>query len=118
MSLEVSLTSALLFDSLQKLNIRYEQTKEGIYSGSFNALFNPAQLRFSKEVSWEIKPVEGVLTEYHHIEFNGSQPKTLDVELFFDTYEGAPATGVLGALAASATATLNALNPLGGPTGV
>ena len=117
MSMISALTGGLFGDALQKVQIQYEVSSPGDYAGSFTALFNPNQLKFSKEVSWELAAVAGqpVLGGYHRLSFHESKPKTLSIELFFDTYEGPPATGgggLLGGIASAVTSTMAAFNPL------
>lgn len=88
--------------TLEKLTINYEKGKEGQFSGKIKALFNPNQLSFSKSVSWErvdaaATPKEGT---YGAVQFTSSEPETLAVNLFFDTY-GESASGGLASLVPS-----------------
>ena len=48
-------------------------------------LFNPAELSMTKTNSW--KPADGKHVDSKPLEFGGGQPRTLGLELFFDTYE-------------------------------
>jgi nucleoid-associated protein YgaU len=81
--------------TLEKLTIHYEKGKEGQYGGKLKALFNPSQLSFSKSVSWErvdaaSTPKEGT---YGSVQFKSSEPETLSVNLFFDTYADGAGSG-------------------------
>ncbi|APR86357.1 Hypothetical protein A7982_11706 [Minicystis rosea] len=83
--------------TLEKLTIHYEKGKEGQYDGKIKALFNPSQLSFSKSLSWErvdaaSTPNEGT---YGAVQFKTSEPETLSVSLFFDTYGEGAGDGLL-----------------------
>jgi nucleoid-associated protein YgaU len=47
-------------------------------------LFNPKEYTYSKQNSWEQKPVTGA--NVPQVTFSGGQPATLQMDLFFDTY--------------------------------
>jgi hypothetical protein len=91
-------------DTLQKVVIEHETRISGTYGpiglntggsprpGRIEALFNPNQLSYSKQVSWEIKPIVGDKAGTHWLGFQASQPETLTLDLFLDTYEGEPTT--------------------------
>lgn len=108
-------------DALQKLAIDYEQKSPGSFTGQIKAMFNPAQLKFSKEVSWDFAAVAGRPPKagYHRLSFRDSKPTTLAIELFFDTYEGLPPEssggGLFDSLASSAASALSSLSPLAPP---
>jgi hypothetical protein len=92
---------------LEKIWIRYEQDLPGKYTGVAIAMFNPSQLRFSKEVSWRLEPAAGLALRagFHSLQFQESKPRTLTVDLFFDTYEGPPAetSGLIGSALSALT---------------
>jgi Contractile injection system tube protein/LysM domain len=75
---------------LEKVKIEYEKYRAGSYKGSLSALFNPSQLRYSKDVSWEIEPIVGTQAGAHFLAFQASRPQTLTLDLFLDSYEGDP----------------------------
>jgi len=77
-------------EALKKVVIEHETTQANFYNGTIEALFNPSQLRYSRDVSWAIEPVSGQLAGAHWVAFQASRPQTLTVDLFFDTYEGDP----------------------------
>jgi nucleoid-associated protein YgaU len=77
---------------LEKLTISYE--RGGVLpSGRIEALFNPDQLTTSRSARWEAEAVAGhgapdagaPVVEFHAVE-----PASLDLSLFFDTYERRP----------------------------
>jgi contractile injection system tube protein/LysM domain-containing protein len=79
--------------SLQKVLIKHETMRPRDYStGRFTALFNPSELRYSREASWDVQSVGGLLPlgGAQRVAFHNVKPQTLAIELFFDTYEGAP----------------------------
>jgi nucleoid-associated protein YgaU len=84
-----SLGAAGLGGGLQKLRITYERHQGGP-GGPIVALFNPQEISRSRTVSWE---QENVLTESSAPSgsemlqrFQSVSPRTLSMELFFDTY--------------------------------
>lgn len=74
--------------SLQKLTIQYEEEQLGIFSGKIQALFNPNKLSYARNVQWAQKKSgdKGAASAYLRQEFINSEPETLTVDLFFDTY--------------------------------
>ncbi|APR87702.1 hypothetical protein A7982_13051 [Minicystis rosea] len=86
--------------SLEKLTIRYETGKRDkashAFSGAFEALFNPNQISYSKSVRWERQtPAASADTGSRGevLRAASSEPETLSISLFFDTY-GVDAGGV------------------------
>lgn len=77
---------ALEYGSLEKLVIIPERGEK------VEALFNPNKLTFSKTVMWTPETVAG--GKFEHLVYKSSQPATLAIDLFFDTYGNNPgATG-------------------------
>lgn len=74
--------------SLQKLTIQYEEKQASIFSGQIQALFNPNRLSYARTVQWKQRRTgdKGVASAYLQQEFMNSDPETLTVDLFFDTY--------------------------------
>lgn len=87
--------------SLQKLKIRYEvrSDKKGkiLSYDDFDVLFNPNRLVYTRKVKWEPKDVasKGFMQNARQLSFTESQPETLALQLFFDTYEGVETGGVM-----------------------
>jgi len=106
----MSLVDALLggSGSLEKLTIWYE-VKLGPFAlvsyRSIQALFNPSQLRYDNRADWRATGTvaQSVAGGFQRMEFQATPPATLNVDLLFDTYEGAPKTGA-GGLLSSLTA--------------
>lgn len=95
----------------EMLTIKYEEKSAGDLTGRVEASFNPAQLAFSWKGAWQrtSSAIQAKSTSKSgaagSTAFRGSEPQTLSVSLFFDTY--APyglesAGGILGALTAIA----------------
>lgn len=74
--------------SLQKLTIQYEEKQLDVFSGTIQALFNPNRLSYARNVQWTQKKSgdKGGDSAYLQQEFINSEPETLTVDLFFDTY--------------------------------
>lgn len=79
--------------SLQKLEIKYE-TSVSAQGGigkkeKFDVLFNPSELVYSKSVNWRAKKFADVGggSKARRLDFRASEPETLSITLFFDTYE-------------------------------
>jgi nucleoid-associated protein YgaU len=89
--------------SRQRVTILHEVGRPKLFVGVIQALFNPGELRYKRDVSWTIDPVSGqtIVAASPRIEFKSSSPQTLSIDLFFDTYEGEPEMSV-GALPAPA----------------
>lgn len=89
--------------TLEKLIIYYETRSPGLFSGQLKALFNPQQLKYDTDVKWNFSapPHQALAGGYQRAEFQSVAPTTLSLDLFFDTYEGEPASGtsLLGGLA-------------------
>jgi nucleoid-associated protein YgaU len=82
---------ALDHGALEKLTIIPEQGRK------IEALFNPNKLSFSRSVTWESQTGAG--GEFEDLVYQSSQPETLAIDLFFDTYGDQPAAtsaGVVG----------------------
>jgi nucleoid-associated protein YgaU len=79
-------------ESQQRVLILHEIGRPKLYVGRIDALFNPSQLSYSRDVSWAIDPISGqtIVAASPRVEFKSSAPQTLSIELFFDTYEGGP----------------------------
>src|SRR5262245_16790429 len=77
---------------LSKLTIKYEQLRRESFTGRIVALFNPNQLSYSKALSWDVvkTSIRDKITEFQKVEYKTSEPTKLNVNLFFDTYEGDP----------------------------
>jgi nucleoid-associated protein YgaU len=75
--------------SLAKLTLRFEVKREGVFQGVIPALFNPNRLRYSRSVSWDSDPtaITSKEAEYHRLRFKSTGFETLQIQLFFDTYE-------------------------------
>lgn len=86
--------------SLEMLTIRYEKGQKGRFSGRIQALFNPSQLSYSRSVNWErIEPANVAKSGGDmDMQFKSTQPETLTVNLFFDTYGGNPRGGTVSGL--------------------
>ena len=123
MSLSGALQSALSGStSLEKMEIYYEQGVPGALGMvPITVLFNPATLRFNRDVTWKIAPVTGqsTLAGYTQVTFCAANPRTLTLDLFFDSYEGDPTTlGNPGSVLQQAAAAVLPLNPFNvTPTG-
>jgi LysM repeat protein len=79
---------------LKKLTISYE--RGGVLPrGRIEALFNPDQLTASRSARWEAEAVAGhggADGGAPGLEFHSVEPVSLDLSLFFDTYERRPDT--------------------------
>lgn len=80
--------------SLEKLKIRSEaragrQGKVLQWKPSFDVLFNPGELHFTRKVEWDAKEqaTKGFKGASRNLEFVKSVPERLQLTLFFDTYE-------------------------------
>lgn len=88
---------------LQKLAIQYETKGDArgkiLSKESFHVLFNPTEIAYSKSVTWESKPVadKGWASQAMRQDFKSSQPETLSITLFFDTYEPRQSSSGIGA---------------------
>ena len=81
--------------ALSRLTIKHEKEQRGVFDGEIVARFNPNQLRYDNRVEWRAAGTvaPSIAAGYQRMEFQATPPATLAVELFFDTYEGAPSTG-------------------------
>ncbi len=73
---------------LDKLKILVEKKNTFlVFEGgeTITALFNPSKLTFNKVVSW--KKAEPKQHNVPELQFNSAQPRTLNVDLIFDTYD-------------------------------
>jgi nucleoid-associated protein YgaU len=93
---------------LQKLTIQHEEKSVGKFTGSIRALFNPTELSYGREVKWEQKRLadKGYASSYAVQEFTSTEPSTLTVNLFFDTYEAHDGKVTLGHLKAAVLPTV------------
>ena len=92
---------------LEKLTISFEEKQFNRYTGEIEALFNPQQLSFSRTASWKHEQLadKGWSSAYGVQRFISSQPETLTIELFFDTYESRSDKLTLGHLKAAVVPT-------------
>ena len=73
---------------LAKLQIIREKNGGSLdfdYANPINALFNPNQLAISKNVNWSDQ--KAAQRDTPESQFNNADPATLNLELFFDTYD-------------------------------
>lgn len=91
---------------LEKLKIEFED-KLGKFSGEIEALFNPEELSFSRQAKWEHERLasKGIVSDFGAQRFISSDPETLSVQLFFDTYESRSDKLTLGHLKAAVVPT-------------
>ncbi len=82
--------------SFKKIQIYRETKLLGItgyldiyYETQPAALFNPNSLEITKQASWEVKRKND--SNVGEMSFGGGQPRSLSIELFFDTYDKGPA---------------------------
>lgn len=74
--------------ALDKLTIRVEARGGNlVFSGGEQivALFNPSRLALAKTANW--KAQDAAQRDTPELQFTGAEPGTLNVELFFDTYD-------------------------------
>jgi len=78
------------FPQLKKLAIEFEKGRPDSFTGLITALFNPAELKYSRDVQWKSSAIPGqaIAGGFQRLEFQSCQPLTLSLDLFFDTYEG------------------------------
>jgi nucleoid-associated protein YgaU len=78
------------FGALTKLRISHETKIRGVFDGEVLALFNPNQLRYENRVEWRTTAAaaQSIAAGFQRMEFQAAPPRTLTVDLFFDTYEG------------------------------
>ncbi|MCP5013273.1 MAG: LysM peptidoglycan-binding domain-containing protein [Aestuariibacter sp.] len=73
---------------LKKLTIKYEKYFKDDFFGSVEALFNPKEFLISSSLKWKTKGGEAVGEEtVLKQKFESRVPKTISVDLFFDSYE-------------------------------
>jgi len=82
--------------ALKKLTIRHEQKLRNTFDGEIVALFNPNQLKYGNRVEWRSAGTvaQSVAAGFQRMEFLATPPATLQVDLFFDTYEGEQSSGI------------------------
>jgi nucleoid-associated protein YgaU len=82
----------------QQVVILHEVAVPKLYVGQIQALFNPSELRYQRDVSWAIDPISGqtIVAASPRVEFKSASPQTLAIDLFFDTSEGEPQPAVGG----------------------
>ena len=102
---------------LEKLKIATETAPGKIGEPSIQALFNPSQLRYEHRVEWRTAGTvaQSVAAGFQRMEFQATPPSTLSIDLFFDTYEGAPKEDE-GSMLASLRTALIPDNPLSAGT--
>jgi nucleoid-associated protein YgaU len=72
--------------ALEKLQIIPEQRGAVLsFGGAIGALFNPEKLTFNKSVGW--KHQEAAQRDVPELQFTNAEPRTLSLELVFDTYD-------------------------------
>jgi nucleoid-associated protein YgaU len=78
------------FGALTKLRISHETKIRGVFDGEVLALFNPNQLRYENRAEWRTTAAaaQSIAAGFQRMEFQAAPPRTLTVDLFFDTYEG------------------------------
>jgi nucleoid-associated protein YgaU len=78
------------FGALTKLRIAHETDSRGVFDGEIVALFNPNQLRYENRAEWRstAPAAQSIAAGFQRMEFQSAPPRTLTVDLFFDTYEG------------------------------
>ena len=74
--------------SIDKMTIKYEKFRKGLFIGRLEAAFNPSQIVLSKKVHWsrDNSLSEGE-TETWNTRYEHTDAETLSVSLFCDTYE-------------------------------
>ena len=104
--------------ALEKLTVTYEQGSSRNFSGRIEALFNPNEFSITNKVEWEQKESATPGRGYRlHFKGDSAAPATLQLDLFFDTYEGERGTsGLRQSLLANVTGTPLALFPLATPS--
>jgi nucleoid-associated protein YgaU len=119
MSLQ-SLAASALGDgasSLAKVTIKPEKKTPGRFDGEpITALFNPNLLRYENQVEWRVNGTiaQSLAAGYQRMEFQGTPPTTLTLDLFFDTYQGDMQPGASG-LVNSLKSSLVPDNPFASP---
>lgn len=78
------------FGALTKLRISHETKIRSVFDGEILALFNPNQLRYENRAEWRTTAAAApsIAAGFQRMEFQAAPPRTLTVDLFFDTYEG------------------------------
>ena len=74
--------------ALEKLTILVERSGANLQFGDDRkivASFNPASLKFNRTANW--KSQGAALRDVPELQFTGAQPRTLNLELVFDTYD-------------------------------
>lgn len=80
--------------ALEKLTILVERSGANLQFGDDRkivASFNPARLKFSRSAGW--KSQGAAQRDVPELQFTGAQPRTLSVDLLFDTYDTDEAAG-------------------------
>lgn len=78
---------------LAKLTIKVEKVGSStetqlVFGDSFEVLFNPDKLVFSKSANWAKQDVKSHTSP--KLEFTNSEPRTLKLDLIYDTFDPAP----------------------------
>lgn len=74
--------------ALTKLTIQVERTGSNLQfddSRQIVATFNPGHLKFTRSANW--KSQGAALRDVPELQFTGAEPRTLHIELLFDTYD-------------------------------
>lgn len=74
--------------ALEKLTILVERSGGNLQFGEDRkivAAFNPSHLKFSRTADW--KSQGAALRDVPELQFTGAQPRTLSIDLLFDTYD-------------------------------
>ena len=74
--------------ALEKLTILVERAGSNLQFGEDRkivAAFNPGHMKFSRSADW--KTQGAALRDVPELQFTGAQPRTLSVDLLFDTYD-------------------------------
>ena len=80
--------------ALEKLTILVERSGSNLQFGDDRTIvssFNPAHLKFSRNTGW--KAQGAAQRDVPELQFTGAQPRTLNVDLLFDTYDTDEAAG-------------------------
>lgn len=76
-----------LTSGLEKLTIWYEKNSQEDFLNSVEALFNPNEFTLDRQVTWKTQYAGGQESGFSWQEFRTAAPRTLSINLFFDTYE-------------------------------
>lgn len=94
---------------LKKLKIEYETGKKGPDRyDTIEALFNPSEIGISRSIEWKQQRAagQGPWSGIAYQAFRASNPQSLAIELFFDTYEARSSPSLLGSVVSALKPTL------------